>query len=347
MLEGLEPIVYSEPPFDPIANLPNVESAAKVFKKNAVTVTTKGKSIHYPMLMAIEPKTFGESAWFKNSLLPHHWYQYLNLIANEPSAVLISRKVADSLGIKQGDYITMEWAGSDSGEFVVYGIVDYWPTFNPLETGEGTSEGALIVANLPYVQNMLGLEPYEVWLKLASDTSRAEFYEDIKEAKIPVTAMNDVNPQIIDLKNGALLLGVNGTMTLGFLISLLISFIGFLLYWVLTIKSRTLQYGIYRAMGIPMPKLIGILVSEQILTSGFACLLGIAVGGVTSQLFVPLFKISMNIKELMPPFAVVSDASDEMKIYVFAAVMLILGSTILIGFLKKIKIDQAIKLGED
>lgn len=346
-LAELEPVVYTEPPFDPILQLPQVEQAAKVFNKNTVTVTSSGKSIHYPQLMAIEPKPFGEVAWFKNSLLPHHWYQYLNLIALEPSSILISQKVADALGVGQGDYVTMQWAGSDVGEFVIYGVVDYWPTFNPLETGEDSTEGALIVANLPYVQNMLGLEPYEVWLKLQPDTSRNEFYQAIRDANIPITGMNDVVPEIIDLKNGALLLGLNGTMTLGFLISLLISFIGFLLYWILTIKSRTLQYGIYRAMGIPMPKLIGILVSEQILTSGFACLLGIIVGGVTSQLFVPLFKISMNIRDLMPPFSVVSDASDEMKIYLFAAFMLILGSIILIAFLRKIKIHQAIKLGED
>jgi len=349
VIAEVEPIVYTEPPFDPIQKLKQVDKAAKVFKKESVSVMTpSGKSIHYPTLMAIEPKAFGEAAWFKPSLLPHHWFQYLNLIANEPSAVLVSKKAADALDLKQGDYISMQWAGSDYGEFVVYGIIDYWPSFNPLaKSVENTSEGALIVANLPYVQNMLGLEPYEVWLKMKPDTSRAEFYQDIKEAKIPVTAMNDVNPQITDLKNGALLLGLNGTMTLGFLISLLISFIGFLLYWVLTIKARTLQYGIYRAMGIPMPKLIGILVSEQILTSGFACLLGIIVGGVTSQLYVPLFKLSLNIRDLMPPFMVVSDASDEAKIYIFSAVMLILGSAILIGFLRKIKIHQAIKLGED
>ena len=342
-----EPVVYTEPPFEPIANLSQVENATKVFKKENVTVSDGARSIHYPSLMAIEPKEFGEIAWFKSSLLPFHWYQYLNLIAGEQSSILISKKLSDSFGIKEGDYVTIQWEGSEPGEFVVYGIIDYWHTFNPLESGEDTSEGSLIVANLPYVQNTLGLEPYEVWMQLEEDASREKLYEEIEEAKIPVTSLRDVTPQIIDLKNGSLLLGLNGTMTLGFLISLLISFIGFLLYWILTIKSRTLQYGIYRAIGISMPKLIGILVSEQVLTSGFACLLGIVGGKVTSQLFVPLFKVSMNIKDLVPPFAVVFDASDELKIYLFSAFMLILGSIILIGFLKRIKIDQAIKLGED
>lgn len=344
-----EEVVYTEPPFDPITDLKHVEKAAKVFDKEGVTVAANGNSIHYPRLLAIEPKSFGEVTWFKDSLLPHHWYQYLNLISGESSAVLISKHTAKELSVKVGDEITLGWIGSEQGEFIVYGIVDYWPTYNPLERDpdNNNNRSSLVVANLPYVQNMLGLEPYEAWLKLKPDTLRADFYQDINDSSIPVTGMKDVVPRITELKNSALLLGLNGSMTLGFLISLLISFIGFLLYWILTIKSRTMQYGIYRAMGIPMPKLIGILVSEQVLTSGFACLLGITIGGLTSYLFVPLFKVPLNVAQLMPPFTVISEASDEAKIYIFALTMLVLGSAILIGFLRKIKIDQAIKLGED
>ncbi|HLU23292.1 MAG TPA: ABC transporter permease [Bacillaceae bacterium] len=341
-------VVFTEPDFTPFTEIPEVEQTAKVFLKEKVTAGTNSKSISHASLMAIEPKNFGEVNWFKSSLLPHHWYEYLNLLAKEPSSVLISREIATKLGVDAGDYIRLNWGRYDGAEFVVYAVIDYWPTFNPLEKAPDSDHNAgLIVANLPYVQNMISIEPYEVWMKLKEDATREEFYESISNKGIPILAMKDIYPNLVDLKNSGLLLGLNGTMTLGFLISLMISFIGFILYWVLTIKSRTLQYGIYRAMGIPMRKLIGILVSEQVLTSGVACALGVIIGGITSILFVPLFKLSFNIKEMMPPFEVVSDASDEMKIYGFVIVMLVLGCSILIGFLRSIKIHQAIKLGED
>src|SRR5690606_9987933 len=341
-------VVFTEPDFTPFTEIPEVEQTAKVFLKEKVTAGTNSKSISHASLMAIEPKNFGEVNWFKSSLLPHHWYEYLNLLAKEPSSVLISREIATKLGVDAGDYIRLNWGRYDGAEFVVYAVIDYWPTFNPLEKAPDSDHNAgLIVANLPYVQNMRSIEPYEVWMKLKEDATREEFYESISNKGIPILAMKDIYPNLVDLKNSGLLLGLNGTMTLGFLISLMISFIGFIVYWVLTIKSRTLQYGIYRAMGIPMRKLIGILVSEQVLTSGVACALGVIIGGITSILFVPLFKLSFNIKEMMPPFEVVSDASDEMKIYGFVIVMLVLGCSILIGFLRSIKIHQAIKLGED
>lgn len=350
-LPGEEEVVYTEPPFEPIANLPYIESTAKVFNKPNVTVTHEDRTLNYTQLMAIETKDFGETAWFKDSLMPRHWYEYLNLMAKDPTAVLISEYVAEELGVKPGDIITITWNGIDTAEFIVYGIIEYWPSFNPLaKVPVGRDEevpASLIVAHLPYVQMMLGLEPYEVWIKLEPDTSRMAFYEAIEEAGILVEYMSDVGPQITELKNSALLLGVNGAMTMGFLVSLLISLIGFLLYWILTMQSRTLQYGIYRAMGISMFSIIGMLITEQIFTSGIACILGMIIGGVTSLLYVPLFKISLNIDKMVPPFRAVANASDEMKIYIFTIAMLVIGSAILIGYLRRIKIAQAIKLGED
>ncbi|QDP39022.1 ABC transporter permease [Radiobacillus deserti] len=342
-----EAVVYTEPPFEPFQNIDGIEEVTKVFEKEGVKVEANGNTIFTGQLMAIEPKGFGETAWFKPTLLDHHWYQYLNLLAKEPSSILLSTATAKSLGAKVGDYVTMQWDGSGSAEFVVYGIVDYWPAFNPNEKKENDEKPSLVVANLPFVQNVMGLEPYDVWLKAGEEASRVEIYNSMKKEKLPIVNMKDIYPNLIELKNSAFLLGLNGMLTLGFIISILLSFIGFLLYWTVTLKSRTLQYGVYRAMGIPMPKLISILVWEQLMTSGVACMLGIFVGGVTSRLFVPLFQLSFDPVDVVPPFEVIFSASDELKIYLFVLVMLGIGLSLLIVLLRKINIHQAVKLGED
>ncbi|KKI94144.1 hypothetical protein WQ54_00990 [Bacillus sp. SA1-12] len=337
-------IVFTEPSFEPFLNINEIEHAAKVLRVDGVKAEAKGKSLYSYELMGIEPKEFGQTAWFHPSLLQHHWYSYLNLLAKEPSSVLISRSVAASLGVKEGDYIKLNGNSSVTMEVVVYGIIDYWPGFLPEKEEEDEEKPALIVGNLPYFQNAMGLEPYEVWLKIKPDASRASLYKHLQQEGIPVLTMQDVHPQLVELKNSAFLLGLNGSLTLGFIISIMIAFIGFLLFWILTIKARVLQYGVYRAMGIPLRKLIGILLYEQLFTSGFACLLGLFIGGLTSILFVPLFHLSMDSQL---PFHVLFDVSDERKIYFFVSFMLIVGLTILVMLVKKIKIYQAIKLGED
>ncbi|WP_058306653.1 ABC transporter permease [Gracilibacillus massiliensis] len=340
-------IVYSEPPFEPYTQLNGVEHATKVFKKEPVQVEAKGNQLFSTEMLGIEPKEFGQTAWFKPSLLPHHWYNYLNLLAKEPSAVLISSSVSNSLGVKEGDYLTIEWDGADRAEFVVYGIIDYWPTFNPIAETEDNKNPSLIVANLAYIQNLMGLEPYQVWLKTTPETTRNELYQSIKQDKLPVSNMKDIQPQLIQLKTSAFLLGINGTLTLGFIIAMMITFIGFLLFWILTIKSRTLQYGVYRAMGFPVHKLVAMLTWEQLMTSGMACLFGVAIGGITSRLFVPLFQLSFDPQTIVPPFQVIFDPSDTWRIYGFVGFMLVVGLIILVLLVKKIKIHQAIKLGED
>ncbi|MCT2536307.1 ABC transporter permease [Aquibacillus koreensis] len=339
--------VYTEPPFEPFLDVNGIEQATKVFLKEPIKVEGKGQQLFSTQLMAIEPKQFGETAWFKSDLLPHHWHAYLNLLAAEPSAVLISSSVATSLGVKEGDYLSLAWEGSEQADFVIYGVIDYWPSFNPIETLQNSNDPSLIVANLPYVQNTMGLEPYQVWINASSNNTRSTLYSEMRQVGLPIIGMDDVQPKLTELKNDAFLLGLNGTMTLGFIISIGITFIGFLLYWVLTIKSRTLQYGIYRAMGMPLYSLFGILFWEQILTSGLACILGVLIGGLTSFLFVPLFQLTFPPEKVVPPFEVIFDASDEWKIYIFVSFMLVIGLAVLTVLLRKIKIHQAIKLGDD
>ena len=64
--------------------------------------------------------------------------------------------------------------------------------------------------------------------------------------------------------------------------------IGFLIYWILSIKSRTLQFGILRAMGMSFREIIAMILYEQILVSGVAIIIAVVIGSVASDLFVPL-----------------------------------------------------------
>src|SRR5690606_9699694 len=136
------------------------------------------------------------------------------------------------------------------------------------------------------------LEPYYVWLKLKEGVTSQEIYEQIIESKVPVISLRDANQELIDSMNDPFRMAINGVMTLGFVISMVISFFGFLLFWLLTLSGRTLQYGVLRAMGIPFGQIIGMLISEQVLTSGAAILIGVFIGNLTSDLYVPLFEMS-------------------------------------------------------
>ncbi|MEK3917086.1 ABC transporter permease [Paenibacillus sp. FSL H7-0331] len=356
-------VQFSEPPFLPLTQLNGVEQAAKVFTKKEAGFTV-GKERGTATLMGIDTDDFGRTAWMRNGLLDHHFYDYLNLLAVNPAAVLVSRTMADQYSLKVGDPIYASWSGVESTMFQVFGIVDYWPSWNPnplfTDRAAASSSSAssnaknkkvkdpmLIVGHLSYIQNNMALEPYEVWLKLKPETKSQELYQTLEDKQIPITKLVDAKQDLIRSKNDPFLLAINGVMTLGFIISIVISFCGFLLYWVLSLSGRVLQFGILRAMGVSFRQLILMLVGEQLLTSGAAVAIGLLTGHLTSRLFVPMFQLSMQTSSQVPPFQVTFDPRDQIQLYIIVTVMLSMGLLILGTMLSRIKIHQAVKLGED
>ena len=113
-------------------------------------------------------------------------------------------------------------------------------------------EKYLIVANYATVVEKFGMTPYSVWMSLSkgktdltdtqSEKVQSEIYRNITSAQ-----------QLIDEnKNSATVQITNGMFTLSFILSLIVCSVGFLLYWVMTLKQRELQFGIYRALGMRM-----------------------------------------------------------------------------------------------
>ncbi len=346
-----EPIQYIEPPFLPYTELSGVELATKVFRNNTVVAQTATRqNVSGVYLMGIIPNEFGKVAWFRPDLLSPHWYNYLNLMSHHPMAALVSTSFKENYDVKLGDSLWLNWGDQGYLEVIVYEFVDYWPTFNPVV---GETEGArrrdqyLVVANLSYIQAHMALEPYEVWLKKAPGATSEQIYNDIMEKKLRINSLQDIGQEIIKRKNDPMIQGTNGALTLGFIVTMIISTIGFLIYWILSINQRVLQFGIFRAMGLSVKKLIGMLVCEQILISGTAILVGILIGGITSDLFVPLLQMVYSAAQQVPPFKVAAAQEDYIRIYSVVLTMLAIGLSVLAVIISRIKIHQAIKLGED
>jgi putative ABC transport system permease protein len=354
-------VQYTEPPFMPFTQMAGVESAARVFYKNDVYFTL-GKESKKTALMGIDTDEFGQTAWLRDHLLDHHFYEYLNLLAVDSKAVLISKSVAEETGAKVGDVVHLGWNDVEGATCVVYGIVDYWPSWNPnpILTAGNKTEGntsatkqskvdapKLVIGHLSYIQNNMAVEPYDVWLKLKPDKTSQALYEELELKHMSVLSLIDTKQILVRSKNDPFQLAVNGVMTLGFLIAIGISFIGFLLYWVLSLSGRILQFGVLRAMGVSFAQLIGMLIAEQLLTSGAAVLIGIITGNTASRLFVPLFQLTFDASSQVPPFQVSFDPKDQLHLYVIVTLMIGTGLLLLGTMLSRIKIHQAVKLGED
>ena len=339
---------YLEPEFRRFDELEGVATATRVFyEPNASGREFGAASFNQVAVFGILPHEFGEVAWFRHGLLPAHWYNYLNLLAESSAAALISRSLADAADIQPGDPIYLTWADQPATLYYVYGIVDYWPGYNPHAARFASGSRHLAVVNLNYLQANTALEPYEVWLDLEDDASSAGIYEQFADAGIRPVRLLDAQQELIRERNDPMLQGTNGTLSLGFLVSLGVCFVGFLLYWTFSIRERTLQFGLFRAMGMSRAGIVAMLGLEQLFISGAAVVAGFGIGRLASRLFVPLLQVIRNAEETVPPIRVVSLLVDELRIAAFVVVMLVLGFAILSVFLFRIRIHQAVKLGEE
>lgn len=340
--------VYTERDFSRFEQLAGVESAAKVLtNEKARGETSKGRELSNLTVMAVEPDKFAKTAWFRDDLLPAQWYNYCNALTNYSSGVLISRSMALKYDLENGDELSVNWSGNDPMNVTVLAVIDYWPGINPNETLINGSKKDFCVLNYNYVYNNTELEPYEVWLKLKDNATSEELYADISEKRLPIEWLVDSTQLLIEEKNSPDLQGMNGGLTLGFIITMIMAIIGFLIYWILSIKGRTLQFGILRAMGMTIREIIGMLGYEQILVSLISIAMAFIIGGVTSDIFVPLFQNMYSVANQIPPFIISAAASDYIKIYVLIVIMLGGGFAILGGIIRKININKALKLGED
>lgn len=342
-----EPVKYYEPPFGEFEKLEGVESAAKVFIKENAAVRTINKYAADIRLMGIDPYEFGKTAWFRDDLLKPHWYAYLNLMSSAQNAMLLSGNFNTEYGVEKGEPITVSWGEEHYIEGIVYEFVDYWPSFNPQLQSDNQKKPYLVLANLSYIHGMLPTEPYQVWIKKKPDAKDSVILDDIIEKNLKLEKLEFSDQKIMEKKNDPLLQGTNGALTLGFIITMLIATIGFLIYWILSIKERTLQFGIFRAMGLTKKKVSGIIILEQITISFAAIVMGIIAGGLASDIFVPLLQLVYSSAEQVPPLRVVANAEDYIKVYIIVGSMLLLGFLVLSRLISRIKVDQALKLGED
>ena len=343
-------LYYSEPDFSKYTEIPEVESAARVFRQEVQF--KQGKDVlGTGEVFAINTKQYGETVVGNEGLNDYPLREYLNVLSTNAEAVLVSDNFRVKLGMKIGDKVTYENGEGKSIEGTIYGFVKYWSGYVPSEqvVSEGeivTKDNYLVVANLSQVQEKFDIRPYQVWLK-TSGTDAEFFYQWAKENNYKFTSIESLQNNLADIRTDTLFQGTNGILTLSFIIILLLCGVGYLIYWILSIRERELLFGVFRAMGMRKNEILHMLINEQIFSGILSILFGALVGVVSSRLYVPMIQITYAAEKQVLPQMLLTDRADMIKLFVVIAVMLCICIAVLVRNIAAMKITNALKLGED
>lgn len=337
------------------------ESVTRVIYDDNSVIKVDGEELS-GVLMGINTKEFGETAELRSGLNDEHWYNYLNALSQVSNGVIISSNLADKYGIKVGD--TIEYArynpikdketeeiASPSG--TVCAIVDAFPGFNQYvyeKNSDGEMEEIekyLVVANYAYVVGAFSQTPYQVWMKLADGHDYQDVLQALKDEDVTISEYESLENDIDLMQESPLVLITNGLFSLTFIIAVILCTVGFLIYWITSIKQRELLFGIYRAMGMSMREINRMLINEQIFSSVLASLAGYGVGAAATVLFVKLVSVVYLPESHNIAIAIAVNPLDIIKLTTVIVFMFVICFVVIRTILRRMNITQALKLGED
>lgn len=326
-----------EPPFAPNQQLPGVVSAARVFLEQVGMVIGGQAWQQSGQLMGIDPTTFYRTAWWRSDLSPFSFVSYMNALLSHYNGILVDQSFMNAAALQPGDTLQITLNGT-GGEFEVLGAINYWPGMYP-------TNGPMLVANWPYIENTFGVLPYYVWFRTTATASDQRMVNALQAHKLFPTQVVDQRVLLGQAHAAPSWTGSNGLLTISFLVAALLTFLGYLLYAVLALRNRLLQFGLLRAMGLDRAGLSVSVAAEQIflLIAGIAG--GLYVGAWAAFLFLPFFEATSA--STVPAFVVVGAGPDLWRMGVLMAGLLALAIAGLLHALRGLRIGEAVKLGEE
>lgn len=304
-------------------------------------------------VMGIHTKEFGEITMVDREYLDKHYYSYLNDLAVVENGVLLSTDFNTKLGFEEGDVITYFNKRGKATTGKIVGFIDYFPGYNPVSNGlnpDGTAyskDNYLIVSHFDYLTNKWGTYPYEIWIKLKDGYTAKDVYAFINDNKIQVSKYINREIRLNNTLTDPLLQGTNGVLTMGFAVTIILCAVGYLIYWIMSIKERELIFGVLRAMGFHKSEVIKVLVNEQIFSGLLSVVSGIGIGILTSKLFVPILQEAYASEDQALPMRLITNAADMYKLYGVILAVIFVVLIVLISIISRMNVTKALKLGEE
>jgi putative ABC transport system permease protein len=208
-------------------------------------------------------------------------------------------------------------------------------------------EGPFFIANLEYIfEASEGLQPYDVWLSTSPEADTGAILQGLFNLGVPVPRHLDARQTLSEVYAQPNRQGMLGMLSVGFLAALLLTAIGFFLNAIFSLRERTLLLGVLRAIGLSARQMGAALALEQILLLLVGLGAGTGIAALTSYLFIPHLPVTFGSHPGTPPFQLEIAWGDIRQVYLIFSLMLLAAVTLTVASLRRMKIFQAVKLGE-
>jgi putative ABC transport system permease protein len=320
---------------------PGVNAAARVARSEMTVFPPIGPQP--AVFFGIDRVDFSRSAFWREDFASISLGELMNQLALTTEGVLVPRSFLETHRLKPGDNLPAslyKLGSTHEMTFKIVGAFDYFPTWYP-------DEGPLLVANLDYVFEQVGGEfPYDVWLSVNPDADNEAILDSLNDIGLNISYSKFSGEVVQEAKLQPERQGLFGLLSVGFTALAFLTTLGFLLYAFFSFRRRFIELGILRAIGLSAGQMMVLLGVELAILLGIGLVAGTVLGVGVSNLFIPYLQVGTEQTAHIPPFLVQIDWSSVFQVYFLFILLFITALSILAVLLLRMKVFQAVKLGE-
>lgn len=344
---------YYEPDYSKYEGMEFAKSYTKVLYDTKAHISDGVNNKKPVTLMGIHTKEFGENTFLSEEYLDKHYYTYLNDLAVEKNGILVSENFKSSLGYSEGDSLAFSDKDGNYATGIIVGFFSYWPGYRDTtialkpDGNPYSAENYMIVTHINTLKQNWGVTPYEVWITLKDGYGSEDVTSWISKTGLRLSKYVDREKDINHTITDPLLQGTNGILTMGFMVTIVLCAVGYLIYWILSVRAREMMFGVLRACGMHKAELMHVILNEQLFSGIFTIFAGIGIGKLASKLYVPIVQTAYAASNQVLPMKMITDRGDMLRLYGVIAGTVCICLAVLVGLIFKLNITNTLKLGEE
>lgn len=322
--------------------MPHVTSATRIGEYTATARLTSGSVDG--RFVGVDRAELGPVLFWRPDFAPIRLGYLTNALAQQPDSVVVSSEFLEGRGLEIGDLLEVDIRSGGEVYKInlqIVGALEYFPRYYPEE------EGALFLGNLDYLFEQAQLElAHRVIARIEPGFNERDFIRALIERGAAGVLLEEPITKINREQARPERQGLFGLLSIGFITSSLATMVGFLLYTIFSYRRRYVELGILRAIGLSQSSMILSVAWELGLLIVIGLALGLGIGLLVSVLYIPYMQFVSSLEGAVPPYLVTMAWQEIAQIVAlflgtFALIMLIL-----LVILRRMRIFQAVKLGE-
>jgi putative ABC transport system permease protein len=330
------------PPPQEFAALPGVAAATRVGDYVTEITLSGDRGTVKGRFMALDRLEFPAVAWFRDDFAAESVGGLMNRLASRPDGILVSQQFLAQNTLQVGDQIPLliltDLGVSVEAPFTIVGVYRYFPTVY--------EDQITLIGNLEYIFSFFGVPmPHRLWLRLQPEATGEAVLQAVPSTGIKTIEVADARGMITEAQAEMERVGVFGTLSISFLAAAVMAAVGLLTYSYASLRERLYYFGMMRAMGLRRSQVIGQVILEYTLLTTYGAIAGVLIGMVTTELFVPLFRVTGEAGIPLPPLLPVIAQEEIIPLAVIFAGVMVLLELLLVGMALYRRLVTALRLG--